>query len=63
MLNWPKGKTKDFGIWYQHWYGDIINSTTFKKYINKKENINKKYESIYLESLNIYNDMNKYSIQ
>ena len=42
---------------------DIINSTTFKKYINKKENINIKYESIYLESVNIYNDMNKYSIQ
>ena len=63
MLNWPKGKTNDFGIWYQHWYADIINSTTFKKYINKKENINKKYESIYLESVNIYNDMNKYSIK
>ena len=37
MLKWPKGETNDFGIWYKHWYHDIINSTEFaiKKY-NKR---------------------------
>ena len=31
MLKWPKGITKDFGIWHTHWYHDIINSTEFSQ--------------------------------
>ena len=31
MLKWPKGITKDFGIWHSHWYHDIINSTEFSQ--------------------------------
>ena len=30
MLKWPKGITKDFGIWHSHWYHDVINSTEFR---------------------------------
>ena len=63
MMKWPKGITKDFGIWYNHWYHDIINSNGFtqnKKAIKKVPN---EYEKIYMESLEIYNEMNKYSIK
>ena len=63
MLNWPKGKTNDFGLWYPHWYEDIINSTTFKKFTKYNEKVEDKYINIYFESLKIYKDMNKYSIR
>ncbi len=62
MLKWPKGKTKDFGIWYKHWYHDIINSTEFAITKNIIKDVPKNYEKIYMESLNIYDHMNQYSI-
>ena len=62
MLKWPKGKTNDFGIWYKHWYHDIINSTEFAITKNIIKDVPKNYEKIYMESLNIYDHMNQYSI-
>ena len=62
MLKWPKGKTNDFGIWYKHWYHDIINSTEFAIPKNTIKDVPKDYEKIYIESLNIYDHMNQYSI-
>ncbi|EDZ45912.1 conserved hypothetical protein [Rhodobacterales bacterium Y4I] len=29
MLNWPKGGHKDDGVWAEHWYGAVWNSTGF----------------------------------
>ncbi|MCE8518589.1 HAD family hydrolase [Ruegeria pomeroyi] len=29
MLSWPRGGHKDDGIWAQHWYGAVWNSTGF----------------------------------
>ena len=62
MLYWEKGLTKDFGIWYSHWYHDIINSNGFKKTKNTIMDVPQKYEKIYIESLKIYNHMNKYAL-
>ena len=62
MMKWPKGITKDFGIWHTHWYRDIINSTEFIPTKNIIMNVPKKFEKIYKESLNIYEHMNKFSI-
>ena len=48
MLKWPKGKTNDFGIWYKHWYHDIINSTEFAITKNIIKDVPKNYEKIYM---------------
>lgn len=29
MLNWPKGGHKEDGVWAEHWYGSVWNSTGF----------------------------------
>ena len=63
MLNWEPNKTDYFGIWYKHWYKDIINSTGFKKNINKKIIINNKFSKIYNESMKIYDFINSYSLK
>ena len=72
MLNGapPKGLTsfverltKDFGIWHQHWYNDIINSTGFTQTKNIIKQVPHEYENIYMKSLKIYEEINKYSIR
>ena len=62
MLSWQKGDIKDFGIWYKHWYSNIINSSGFNlpKIIDHK--VSDQYKSIYNKSLEIYEIMNKHSI-
>ena len=62
MLTWPKGKRSTDGIWSKVWYKNVELSNTFTKYKNEKINIPKKYQKIYEESLEYYNQMNKYSI-
>ena len=31
MLSWPRGLRETDGIWAKHWYGEVVNSTTFRK--------------------------------
>ena len=62
MLNWDRGIKSDYGIWYSHWYNDIINSTGFNKTENIITEVPYEYKNIYIESLKIYEHMNQYSI-
>ena len=63
MLHWEKGITDNYGIWYKHWYGNIINSTGFKKNNNEEIFIDNKFDKIYKNCLEIYNLINSYSIK
>lgn len=54
MLHWNKGVHPNDGIWWKHWYNNVINSTQFQKYQKKNITIEKKYESIYNESMVYY---------
>ena len=62
ILKWPKGITKDFGIWHSHWYHDIINSTEFSQTTNIYESINfmiimnvpNEYQKIYLKKVLVF---------
>ena len=55
MLNWEKGNHQNDGIWGEHWYNNVINTTGFQKYQKKDINIEYKYDSIYNESMEYYN--------
>ena len=63
MLEWPKGKRNTDGIWSTVLYNNVINSTNFYK-DNKVEKLKflNKYNDIYDECFEIYNELNKYSI-
>lgn len=54
MLRWNKGAYPNDGIWWKHWYNNVINSTEFQKYQKKDITIENKYESIYNESMDYY---------
>ena len=63
MLNWPKGYRDSDGIWSKVWYQDVISSTTFNSKNNKEYKVPETYKDIYKECLEIYNEINKYSIK
>ena len=54
MLNWEKGSHPNDGIWWKHWYNNVIETTGFQK--SKKDiMIENKYDSIYNDSMKLYN--------
>jgi hypothetical protein len=55
MLQWPKGKRLSDGVWANHWYKALENSTAFLKYpaqdlqiSDRKKNIAAECEDDYL---------------
>ena len=54
MLNWKKGSHPQDGIWWKHWYDSVINTTHFQKFSKDKNELDKKYQSIYDEALEYY---------
>ena len=50
MLEWPKGSRITDGIWGEFWYNNVIQSTCFKKQINKYTHLPKHYNSIFNEA-------------
>ena len=55
MLRWGKGSHAYDGIWWKFWYDNVITTTGFQKYEKKDITIEKKYDSIYNESMKYYN--------
>ena len=55
MLHWKKGHHPNDGIWWQHWYNNVIKTTGFQKYEKKDISIENEYDSIYNDSMEYYN--------
>ena len=55
MLHWEKGNHKYDGIWWRHWYDNVINTTRFQKYKEKDITIENEFDSIYNEAMEYYN--------
>ena len=55
MLQWKKGNHPNDGIWWQHWYNNVIETSEFQKYRKKDISIENKYDSIYNDSMDYYN--------
>lgn len=61
MLHWEKGNHINDGIWWKHWYDNVINTTGFQKYRKKDISIENQYDSIYNESMEYYNYLKRIS--
>ena len=57
MLRWEKGNHPQDGIWWKHWYDNVITTTHFQKFSANKSELDKKYQSIYDEALEYYNKL------
>lgn len=63
MLRWDKGKYPQDGIWWKHWYDNVITTTNFKKFSINKGEFDKKYQSIYDEALDYYNKLYYFAVK
>ena len=54
MLQWEKGLYPTDGIWWKHWYNNVINTTKFEIFQNQYDNVPEEYQSIYDEALYYY---------
>ena len=57
MLKWQKGNHPQDGIWWKHWYDNVITTTNFQKFSANQSELDKKYQSIYDEALDYYNKL------
>ena len=54
MLKWGKGIRSTDGIWAEHWYDSVANSTGFGEYKPKSEKLDPKYDKILNECNEYY---------
>ena len=57
MLQWKKGNHPQDGIWWKHWYDNVIATTHFQKFSSNEDQLDQKYQSIYDEALDYYNKL------
>jgi hypothetical protein len=57
MLNWNKGNYPQDGIWWKHWYDNVITTTHFNKFLASQSEPNQQYQSIYHEALDYYDKL------
>jgi len=57
MLQWEKGNHPQDGIWWKHWYDNVITTTHFQKFSSNEDQLDQKYQSIYDEALDYYNKL------
>jgi len=59
MLRWEKGAYLTDGIWWKHWYNNIINTDRFENFEKKNTGLTKEYDLIYDEALYFYEELYK----
>jgi len=57
MLHWKEGNHPNDGIWWTHWYNNVIKTTGFQKYQKKDISIENEYDSIYNDSMEYYTNL------
>ena len=57
MLKWNIGNHPQDGIWWKHWYDNVVKTTHFQKFSKNKNHLDKKYQPIYDEALDYYNKL------
>jgi hypothetical protein len=57
MLKWEKGNHPQDGIWWKHWYDNVITTTHFQKFSANQHELDQQYKAIYDEALDYYNKL------
>ena len=63
MLSWEKGHYSTDGIWWKHWYNNVINTTQFELLDKKSNTIPNRYQDIYDEALDYYEKLYYFVVQ
>ena len=57
MLSWPVGARKSDGVWAEHWYNNVEQSTNFSGYIKKELSLNPAQKDLAEEAMPFYSQM------
>lgn len=63
MLCWPTGSRETDGVWAEHWYGRVNESTGFGSYMPKTERLPERFHTLLKECQDIYSQLEPYRIQ
>ncbi len=62
MLSWPKGYRDSDGIWAEHWYNRVIESTGFSTYKPKENKLNTEEQRIADQCMPYFEELLKHKI-
>ena len=62
MLDWPKGERKSDGIWGEHWYKNVIKTTSFAKPEQIEEPFPDNLKVLLNECMDYYKEIERYKI-
>lgn len=63
MLSWQKGPIPEDGIWAKYWYENVHNSTGFKAYEPKEEEVPEGLKPLLEKCKEYYNELYSYAIK
>ncbi len=62
MLAWPKGYRDSDGIWAEHWYNRVIESTGFSEYKHKENKLSKDEQRIADQCLPYFEELSEHKL-
>ncbi|CAN5693531.1 branched chain amino acid aminotransferase [soil metagenome] len=62
MLSWPPGLRESDGVWAKHWYAEVANSTGFRSYAKKDEEVPSRLRGVYEECRALYEQLHPFRL-
>jgi hypothetical protein len=62
MLSWPSGPRDSDGIWGKYWYGEVLDSTCFRPYMEKPGRVPKRLAKVYARCRECYERLRPYRL-
>jgi len=63
MLSWPPGPRATDGIWAKHWYGAVLESTSFQPHRPKNETVPAHLNAVLKESEELYHQLYQHRLR
>jgi len=57
MLSWTAGLRESDGVWGKHWYDSVVSSTGFKPYNKSSDHLPRRYNKIYKQCMDCYQQL------
>ncbi len=62
MLSWPAGLRETDGVWAKHWYGEVMQSTSFQPYKPKNEPVPDRLRAIHDRCRECYEQLSQFRL-
>jgi Sulfotransferase domain len=62
MLNWPSGRRAEDGVWAEHWYASVDDSTGFAPYVSREVDLTSDLEVLATAQMPYYEELRSHKI-